>query len=97
LVLIFWAYVGFELATLPADEVKTPERVIPKAIIIGMVIVMIFYLTTNFIVYGVVNWQDLAATKTPLVLVGMTLLGSAGALIMTVGALFSVSGSDKWG
>jgi APA family basic amino acid/polyamine antiporter len=97
LVLIFWAYVGFELATLPADEVQNPERVIPMAIIIGMGIVMIFYLATNFIVYGVVNWQELAATKTPLILVGMTLLGSVGALIMTVGALFSVSGSNESG
>jgi amino acid transporter len=97
LVLIFWAYVGFELATLPASEVENPKKVIPKAIILGMSIVMIFYLSTNFIVYGVVNWQDLAATKTPLILVGITLLGSAGALLMTVGALFSVSGSNESG
>lgn len=97
LVLIFWAYVGFELATLPASEVENPKKVIPKAIILGMGIVMVFYLSTNFIVYGAVNWQDLAATKTPLVLVGMTLLGSAGAILMTVGALFSVSGSNESG
>jgi amino acid transporter len=97
LVLIFWAYVGFELATLPAGEVKDPERVIPRAIVMGIGIVMFFYLSTNFVVYGVVNWQDLAATKTPLVLVGAALLGSAGALIMTVGALFSVSGSSESG
>jgi amino acid transporter len=97
LVLIFWAYVGFELATLPAGEVENPKKVIPKAIILGMGIVMIFYLSTNFIVYGVVNWQELAATKTPLILVGITLLGSAGAILMTVGALFSVSGSNESG
>ncbi len=97
LVLIFWAYVGFELATLPASEIEDPKRVIPKAIIIGMGVVMLFYLSTNFIVYGAVNWQDLATSKTPLVLVGITLLGSAGALLMTVGALFSVSGSNESG
>lgn len=97
LVLIFWAYVGFELATLPAGEVENPERVIPRAIVIGMGIVMAFYISTNFIVYGVVNWKDLAMTKTPLVLVGRTLLGSAGALLMTIGALFSVSGSNESG
>jgi amino acid transporter len=97
LVLVFWAYAGFELGTLPAAEVKDPKRTIPKAILIGMSIVAVFYLSTNFIVYGAVNWQDLALSPTPLVLVGGVLLGAAGALIMTVGALFSVSGSDESG
>jgi APA family basic amino acid/polyamine antiporter len=97
LVLIFWAYAGFELGTLPAAEVKNPKTTIPKAIIIGMSIVAIFYLSTNFIVFGAVNWSDLTKSSTPLVLVGGVLLGTAGALIMTVGALFSVSGSDESG
>ena len=97
LVLIFWAYAGFELGTLPAAEVKNPKTTIPKAIIIGMSIVALFYISTNFIVYGAVNWADLSLSQTPLILVGGVLLGSAGALIMTVGALFSVSGSDESG
>ena len=97
LVLIFWAYAGFELGTLPAAEVKNPKTTIPKAIIFGMTIVALFYLSTNFIVYGAVNWADLTKSATPLVLVGGVLLGAAGALIMTVGALFSVSGSDESG
>ena len=97
LVLIFWAYAGFELGTLPAAEVKDPKTTIPKAIIIGMSIVALFYISTNFIVYGAVNWADLSKSQTPLILVGGALLGSAGALIMTVGALFSVSGSDESG
>ena len=97
LVLVFWAYAGFELGTLPAAEVKNPKTTIPKAIIIGMSIVALFYLSTNLIVYGSVNWVDLASSSTPLILVGGVLLGTAGALIMTVGALFSVSGSDESG
>ena len=97
LVLIFWAYAGFELGTLPAGEIKDPRTTIPKAIIIGMSIVGLFYLATNFIVYGAVNWADLAKTSTPLILVGGVLLGTFGALIMTLGALVSVSGSNESG
>lgn len=70
LVLVFWAYAGFELGTLPAAEVKDPRTTIPKAIIIGMSIVGLFYLATNFIVYGAVNWANLTKTSTPLILVG---------------------------
>jgi amino acid transporter len=97
LVLIFWAYVGFEMGTLPASEVKNPRRTIPKAIITGMMIVTVFYLCTNFVVYGLLNWTVLRDTKVPLVLAGTVILGTAGAVIMAVGALVSVSGSDESG
>jgi len=97
LVLIFWAYAGFEMGTFPASEVKDPSRNIPRAIITGMVVVTLFYLSTNFVVYGTVPWQVLALSKTPLVLVGAALFGAAGAAFMTAGALVSVSGSDESG
>jgi basic amino acid/polyamine antiporter, APA family len=97
LVLIFWAYVGFEMGTLPASEVKNPRKTIPKAIISGMIIVTLFYLLTNFVVYGVINWRDLATSSTPLILVGGVLLGTVGAAMMAIGALVSVSGSDESG
>ena len=58
-VLIFWAFAGFELGTLPAAEVRDPRKTIPKAIITGMLVVMAFYLVTNFVVYGSVGWADL--------------------------------------
>jgi APA family basic amino acid/polyamine antiporter len=97
LVLIFWAYVGFELGTLPAAEVKDPQNTIPKSIILGMGVVTLFYLSTNFIVYGAINWSELSRSSTPLVLVGGVLMGTAGALMMSIGALISVSGSDESG
>lgn len=97
LVLIFWAYTGFELATFPASETKNPKRTIPKAIISGILIVTFFYMATNFVVFGTVNYQDLAASKVPLIDSSVVVLGSVGALIMIVGALFSVSGSDEAG
>lgn len=97
LVLIFWAYVGFEMGTLPASEIKDPKKTIPKAIIIGISIVIGFYLITNFVLFGVTSWEDLAKTKTPLVLASTITLGSMGAIIIGLGALISVSGSNESG
>jgi amino acid transporter len=96
-VLIFWAYVGFELGTLPAGEVKDPKHTIPKAITLGMAIVMLFYLSTNFVIFGTVPWTILASSTIPLVLVAEVILGSAGALVISLGALVSVAGSDESG
>ncbi len=97
LVLIFWAYVGFELGTLPAAEVKEPKTTIPKAIITGMAIVTFFYLTTNLVIFGTVSSPRLFQTVIPLVLVGSALLGASGAAFISAGALVSVSGSDESG
>ncbi|MDD1676354.1 MAG: APC family permease [Methanomicrobiales archaeon] len=97
LVLIFWAYVGFEMATLPANEVINPRTTIPRAIILGISAVTLFYISTNFVVYGVLPWQQLSTTSAPLVLVGALILGSFGAVLMSLGALVSVSGSDESG
>ncbi|MGZ4870109.1 MAG: APC family permease [Halobacteriota archaeon] len=103
LVLIFWAYAGFELAVIPSNEVENPTRTIPKAIIVGMAIVTLFYLLTNFVIIGVVNWASLQFDPAPLATAGSVVfsltptLALIGGLILGVGALISVSGSDESG
>ena len=94
-VLVFWAYAGFELGVLPASEVKDPKRNVPRAVITGMAIVVVFYVLTNFVVYGEVNWSDLVKTPTPLILVSTALVGTVGGVITSLGALASVSGTDE--
>lgn len=92
-VLVFWAFAGFEMGTIPASEVKNPRKIIPKAIVLGITMVVLFYLTINFVVYGSVNWNELSRSTFPLVLVGSLVIGYIGATIVGVGALTSVSGS----
>jgi amino acid transporter len=94
LVLVFWAFAGFEMGTIPASEVKNPKKIIPKAIVLGITMVILFYLTINFVVYGSVNWNELSRSTFPLVLVGSLVIGYIGATIVGVGALTSVSGSS---
>jgi amino acid transporter len=96
-VLVFWAYVGFEMGTLPAAEVKNPKKTIPKAIITGMSIVTIFYLLTNFVVYGSSDWSLLAQSSTPLILTAVVFMGTFGGILLGIGALVSVAGSDESG
>jgi amino acid transporter len=97
LILIFWAYIGFELVTIPTDEIINAKKIIPLAIGLGMGIITLFYVITNFVVLGTVPWMNLSAASAPLALAGYLLLGSIGALILAVGALFSISGSDEAG
>jgi APA family basic amino acid/polyamine antiporter len=106
LVLIFWAYAGFEISTIPAEEIEDPGRTIPKAIMLGISIVTIFYLTTNIVLFGV--WQSpilgsLASNNAPLAWATKGMLSAnptwvlVGGSIVGVGALISVAGSDESG
>jgi basic amino acid/polyamine antiporter, APA family len=95
LVLIFWAYAGFELGSLPASEVVDPKKNIPRAMITGMAIVTTFYVLVSVAVFGVVASPTLAASTIPLVVVSIALLGTVGAVITGLGALASVSGTDE--
>jgi len=103
LVLIFWAYAGFEISTIPAGEVAEPGKTIPKAIILGISIVIVFYLTTNTILFGVRNWSLLGNDTAPLATATASMLSSnatialLGGAIVGVGALISVAGSDESG
>jgi amino acid transporter len=103
LILIFWAYAGFEISTIPAEEIDNPSSTIPKAIMLGIAIVMFFYLTTNAVLFGVRPWQQLASDTAPLASANATILSVdptlalIGGGIVGVGALVSVAGSDESG
>jgi amino acid transporter len=103
LVLIFWAYAGFEISTIPAEEIKDPGRTIPRAIVLGMSIVTVFYLTTNFVLFGVRPWPQLAVDVAPLASATTAIFGTNPMLVLIAGtivgagALISVAGSDESG
>ena len=102
-VLIFWAYAGFEISTIPTDEIDEPSKTIPKAVIFGILIVTVFYLTTNVVLFGVRNWAQLATDTAPLatasngILTSNAVLALVGGALVGVGALISVAGSDESG
>jgi APA family basic amino acid/polyamine antiporter len=95
---IFWAYAGFELAVLPASEVREPKSTLPRGLILGMTIATVFYLLTAFAVVGALPWQDAAASSSPLadtltsILDAFGVSTNLGADFMALGALVSIAG-----
>jgi APA family basic amino acid/polyamine antiporter len=103
LVLIFWAYAGFELSTLPADEIETPRRTIPRAILTGMLVVASFYLLTNFVIIGSVPQSTLTGSQSPLMDSAKNIFGASALwsqiipVVVGIGALISILGADESG
>jgi amino acid transporter len=89
--LLLFAFTGFETAAIPAGEALDPRRDLPFALIAGTAIVALLYVAIQAVCIGVL--PGLAATQRPLADVGGRLLGRAGAAIVSLGALISMLGT----
>jgi amino acid transporter len=62
-VLIFFAFIGFEDMANVAEEVRKPQKTIPRAIILSVVITGIIYILVSLSVIRILNWEELAASS----------------------------------
>jgi basic amino acid/polyamine antiporter, APA family len=65
LVPILFAYGGWQSVNLVAEETREPRRTIPRALMVGMGIVIAVYLLANVVYLEVLTRPGLAATATP--------------------------------
>jgi APA family basic amino acid/polyamine antiporter len=63
--LTLWGFVGLESATTPAGSVENPARTIPRALIIGTIIVALIYMFNSVAIMGLIPGQILASSSAP--------------------------------
>jgi amino acid transporter len=88
---LMYAYVGFEGALVPAGEARNPARDMPRALLLALVVVTIFYVAIQAISVAVL--PGLASSDRPLIDVGAVLFGPVGALLIAAGVVASVGGN----
>ena len=79
-----WWYIGFEFICPMAEENKSPHKNIPKALLIGLLLV---FLADMFFIYGGLQYSDIdvmANSSTPHIDVAMDTFGQIGFVIMTL-------------
>jgi APA family basic amino acid/polyamine antiporter len=89
LVLVF-AYGGFEAALFPMSEAKNPQRDVPFALFTTLAVMTVLYTAIQLAVQSALAAPEQA--DRPLAAAATIFLGPAGAAFMTVGALVSVYG-----
>ena len=94
--IIFFAFAGFFRVTTVSEEVVDPEKTIPKAIIISIVISMVLYSLISLAAIGLTSTTSLSDSTSPLALAasrtGLTeliFIVSTGALIATSGVILT--------
>ena len=88
--LLVFAYGGFETALAPMGEAKDPRRDAPFALFTALVICTVLYALIQWVVIGVL--PDAAQSDRPLADVARVAVGSFGAALVAVGALISFYG-----
>lgn len=90
---MLFAYAGFENMGVPAGEFKNPKRDLPRALLVGTLAIAIIYVLAQLGAMSAVS--DLSNSKTPIADAAAQLVGPIGALLVTLGALLSMAGTNS--
>jgi APA family basic amino acid/polyamine antiporter len=91
ILLLIYAFVGFEVAVIPAGEMKDPQKNLPFALFVALGVVAIIYILVQIVSIGTL--PTLASSEKPLADAASSFMGPIGAAFITIGALISILGN----
>lgn len=89
--LLLYAFTGFEMATIPAGEVRNPQKNMPQALLIATAVVTFTYILIQVVCIGTL--PGLGTSTKPLADAGQRFMGTAGAALISAGAMISIAGN----
>jgi APA family basic amino acid/polyamine antiporter len=89
---VLFAYGGWQTASFVAGEIREPQKNLPRALIAGVVGVVVLYVTVNFVYLWVLGAAGLANSSTPASDVMRYALGPRGARLIAAGIAISTLG-----
>ena len=91
-VVFFLSYMGFGLITNASENMKNPEKNIPRAIYISIAIVLVIYVCVSVVAVGNLSIEQIIKSQeNALAEASKPFLGKFGFLLISIGALFSIS------
>ena len=87
-----FAYGGWQTACFVAGEVRDPRKTLPRGLLLGVLGVIVVYLSVNYVCVHALGADGLAQTKTPASAVMRLALGSKGGRLIAAGIAFSTIG-----
>ncbi len=90
--LTLYAFLGLESATIPAENVENPEKTIPRATMLGTIIVTIVYILSTIVLFGILPVDVLANSAAPFAEAGEVIGGKYAGYFVAAGAAISGMG-----
>lgn len=91
--LTLWAFLGFESATVPAEEVRDPGRTIPRATVLGTLLTALVYIAGTVAVMGIIPPGRLATSNAPFADAARAVWGDWTGALVAGGAMISCFGA----
>jgi APA family basic amino acid/polyamine antiporter len=91
--LTLWAFLGLETATVPTDVVDNPQRTVPRATVIGMIIAGVATMLACTVVIGMLPANVLQASAAPMAEAARHVWGNAAGMAIGVVATISCFGA----
>ncbi len=91
----FWSYDGWNNITYIAGEVKTPQRTIPKALIIGTITVICIYVLANAAFLYVLPLSTIAKSSLLARDVATVIFGGIGGYLVAAAVMISTFGTTN--
>jgi APA family basic amino acid/polyamine antiporter len=92
-----WGFIGLECATAPAGSVVRPEVTIPKALIIGTIIVALVYVFNSVAIMGLMPAEMLNVSRAPYVDAAKVIFGGNWHMVISgVAAIVCVGTLNAW-
>lgn len=96
-IMTFWGFVGLEAATTTAAMVENPTKTIPRAVVLGTVVVALIYILNSIAITGVVPRSTLLTTQAPYVDAAWNVFGSGWDLTIAFIAFIACVGTlNAW-
>jgi basic amino acid/polyamine antiporter, APA family len=89
---VLFAYSGFTYLNNLAGEVRDPQRTLPRALTLGMLLVIVAYVLVNVAYLAVLGHAGLAASHAPAADVMQQVFGPLGARLIALGVAISALG-----
>ena len=90
--LTLYAFLGIESATIPAENVENPEKTIPRATMLGTIIVVLVYILSTIVLFGILPVDVLAKSPAPFAEAGEIIGGKYAGYFVAAGAAISAIG-----
>ncbi len=90
--LVFFAFIGFDVVATSAEEVKNPQKTLPRGIFGGLAVVTLLYILVSLALTGMVSYTDLAAAETPTLTTAFEAVGNTtAAKVIAFGSLIGLT------
>jgi basic amino acid/polyamine antiporter, APA family len=91
--LTMFAFLGLESATVPAGDVRDPERTIPRSTVLGIMIATTLYVLGTVVVMGLVPRAELVRSVAPFSDAARIMFGVWGEIVISIAVVLSSIGA----